>query len=97
MTESNQCQCWSDLSVLMGDIKEFNCKRIKATQKLVTRHKADCIKVFSECKRSEDHSVEAVYSCMEDHSMGFINQSLTSLGNVAQYKSIKTNYRLYSS
>ena len=24
--------------------------------------------------------MEAVYSCMEDHSMGFINQSLDSLG-----------------
>ena len=78
---SNQCKCWSDLSVLMANIKQFNCKRIKATQKMLTTHKNDCIKVFSKCKKSEDHSVEAVYSCMEDHSMGFINQSLVSLGN----------------
>merc|ERR1712183_335647 len=80
---SNQCTCWSELSVIMADIKEFDCKRIKATQKLVTSHKADCIKVFSKCKRSEDHSVEAVYSCMEDHSMGFINQTLGSLADAA--------------
>jgi len=80
---SNQCTCWSELSVIMADIKEFDCKRIKATQKLVTSHKADCIKVFSKCKRSEDHSVEAVYSCMEDHSMGFINQTLDSLADAA--------------
>jgi len=80
---SNQCTCWSELSVIMADIKEFDCKRIKATQKLVTSHKADCIKVFSKCKRSEDHSVEAVYSCMEDHSMGFINQTLNTLADAA--------------
>jgi len=80
---SSQCQCWSDLTVIMAEIKEFDCKRIKATQKLVTSHKADCIKVFSKCKRSEDHAVEAVYSCMEDHSMAFINQSLLSLAEAA--------------
>merc|ERR1712062_80518 len=80
---SNQCKCWSDLSVLMANIKQFNCKRIKATQKMLTTHKNDCIKVFSKCKKSEDHSVEAVYSCMEDHSMGFINQSLVSLAEAA--------------
>ena len=79
---SNQCKCWSDLSVLMANIKAFDCKRIKTTQKLLTGHKNDCIKVFSKCKKSEDHSVEAVYSCMEDHSMGFINQSLDSLGKM---------------
>merc|ERR1711990_448640 len=80
---SNQCKCWSDLSVSMANIKTFNCKRIKATQKMLTTHKNDCIKVFSKCKKSEDHSVEAVYSCMEDHSMGFINQSLVSLAEAA--------------
>merc|ERR1711874_244205 len=80
---SNQCQCWSDLTVIMADIKEFDCKRIKAAQKLVASHKADCIKVFSKCKRSEDHAVEAVYSCMEDHSMAFINQSLLGLAEAA--------------
>ena len=82
MTESisNQCQCWSEVSVLMANIKTFNCKRIKETQKIVTKHKSACISVFSTCKKSEDHSVEAVYSCMNDHSMGFINQTLDTLG-----------------
>ena len=75
----------------MEEIKALDCKKIKETQKQVTKHKADCIKVFSKCKRSEDHSVEAVYSCMDDHSMVFINQSLLSLGNGAQYKSSQTN------
>jgi len=82
-SKSNQCKCWSDLSVLMANIKAFNCKRIKTTQKLLTSHKNACIKVFSKCKKSEDHSVEAVYSCMEDHSMSFINQSLDSLADAA--------------
>ena len=87
---SKQCKCWSDLTVLMEEIKTLDCKRIKETQKAVTSHKGDCIKVFSKCKRSEDHSVEAIYSCMDDHSMQFINQSLISLGNQVQYKSIET-------
>ena len=77
---STQCSCWSELSVLMANIKAFNCKRIKETQKILTKHKTACISVFSECKKSEDHSVRAVYKCMEDHSMGFINQTLDTLG-----------------
>jgi len=80
---SKQCTCWSELSEIMASIKTFNCKRIKATQKAVTQHKSACIAVFSKCKRSEDHSVEAVYSCMHDHSMTFINQTLDSLADAA--------------
>lgn len=80
---SKQCKCWSDLTVIMEEIKTLDCKRIKETQKAVTKHKGDCIKVFSKCKKSEDHSVEAVYSCMDDHSMSFINQSLVSLAEAA--------------
>ena len=75
----------------MANIKAFNCKRIKETQKILTKHKTACISVFSECKKSEDHSVEAVYSCMEDHSMGFINQSLDSLGKRGRSVSICSN------
>jgi len=91
---SKQCKCWSDLTVLMEEIKTLDCKRIKETQKAVTSHKGDCIKVFSKCKRSEDHSVEAVYSCMDDHSMKFINQSLTSLADAATSGAAKAEQRL---
>jgi len=91
---SKQCKCWSDLTVLMEEIKTLDCKRIKETQKAVTSHKGDCIKVFSKCKRSEDHSVEAVYSCMDDHSMKFINQSLTSLAEAATNGAAKAEQRL---
>ena len=81
LTESvtDQCKCWQNQSILVGRIKQFNCLA-KATQKLVTAHKNECIKVFGVCKKKEDATVEAVYSCMNDHSMGFINQTLDTLG-----------------
>ena len=77
---TDQCNCWANQSVLVQKIKKFSCLA-KATQKLVTKHKENCKDVFKVCKKEEDASVEAVYSCMNDHSMGFINQSLDSLGN----------------
>ena len=81
LTESvtDQCKCWQNQSILVGRIKQFNCLA-KATQKLVTAHKNECIKVFGVCKKKEDATVEAVYSCMNDRSMGFINQTLDTLG-----------------
>ena len=79
---TDQCKCWANQSILVGRIKQFNCLA-KSTQKLVTAHKNECIKVFGTCKKKEDATVEAVYSCMNDHSMGFINQSLDSLGKTS--------------
>jgi len=89
---TDQCKCWANQSILVGRIKQFNCLA-KSTQKLVTAHKNECIKVFGTCKKKEDATVEAVYSCMNDHSMGFINQSLDSLA-VAAVEGTKAENRV---
>jgi len=81
-SSTEQCACWAEHAITVARIKQLDCQG-KKTQKLVTEHKKECIKVFSKCKKTEDASVEAVYSCMHDHSMNFINQSLDSLADAA--------------
>jgi len=81
-SSTDQCTCWANQTILMKKIKEFNCLA-KSTQKTVTAHKNACIKVFGNCKKKEDASVEHVLHCMHDHSMGFINQSSESLALAA--------------
>ena len=66
----------------MNKIKNMDCKA-KATQKAVTAHKNACVGVFSNCKKKEDASIAHIVYCMNDHSMGFINQSSESLGRVS--------------
>merc|ERR1719219_1429262 len=78
----NMTTCRDLMKETTDKSKQLDCQG-KKTQKLVTEHKKECIKVFSKCKKTEDASVEAVYSCMHDHSMNFINQSLDSLADAA--------------
>ena len=90
-SSTEQCACWAEHAITVARIKQLDCQG-KKTQKLVTEHKKECIKVFSKCKKTEDASVEAVYSCMHDHSMNFINQSLDSLGNIPTLTNLSMDF-----
>merc|ERR1712012_961873 len=75
-----QCACWINQTILIKRIKEAKCQ-IKDSQKKVTQFKNNCIKIFGQCQRMMDKSVESVYYCMDDHSMSFINQTTDSLAS----------------
>jgi len=84
-----QCGCWSTAKSDMDDIKTLKCAT-KEKQKEITNNKKKCIKVFGNCKKMEDSSVELIHKCMNDHSMYLINQTAESLHSSAMKDASKT-------
>merc|ERR1712059_244421 len=69
-----QCECWRKAAVDVEKIKKAKCET-KKNQKLVTKHKNDCIKAFAVCNKMEDAAVNLIHTCMHDHSNDLINSS----------------------
>ena len=59
-----QCACWAEAKTKMDAIKALKCETKKA-----------CVKVFHDCKKMEDESVNLIHKYMDDHSMHLINQT----------------------
>merc|ERR1719452_187576 len=78
-----QCDCWSRAAKDVAIIKKLKCET-KSKQKIVTKHKNDCIKAFGKCKKAEDSAIELIHTCMHDHSNELINQTAQSLQEGAE-------------
>ena len=78
-----QCDCWARAAKDVLLIKKLKCET-KDKQKIVTKHKNDCIKAFGVCKKMEDEAIELIHTCMHDHSNELINQTAASLHAAAE-------------
>ena len=78
-----QCDCWARAAKDVLIIKKLKCET-KDKQKIVTKHKNDCIKAFGVCKKMEDEAIELIHTCMHDHSNELINQTAASLHAAAE-------------